>query len=999
MSALEKHVTEYMITTDSSSAESLEIVQQLIAAVNQGSVQEHLLQLIQCLGEYLTSDDDFIRAKATGLLSHCLMDCQQEAINESAVSVLVDFYCDRLSDKSCVQNLLNGLLALMGYEHFTSTNAVSSIKRIMERVEVQSYPQSTRNVVYRTIDQLMERYAGALKSINNEFVFGFTQILDGEKDPRNLMLAFKIVKAMVEQLDIVTHVEDLFEVTFCYFPITFKPPPDDPYGITADDLKVGLRQCLASTPYFAKLAVPLILEKLSSTSGSAKKDSMETLAACAPVYGAGALLPHMREIFNALKLEVYHATETSLEDVAVLAIGSVLSALSTGLSTDAQAPMETALAPWIEDCITRLKDPDMKEAKQTGRILQAMVSASDPACQQVVHAIVPLILKHLRETPTATLRKANLDILVALLEGSKHLYGSDEASPLIQHKERFFGLFESSLMASNEYNLLRLSGLTGMKQMVLSSGFLEPNEVALAVQAFNQLLLRPTEEGELRQAALDALDVTASVHPAPVVEETVPALMQRLGERGPKDGFVLSALRTLCPVSAIYTHSMPLLLQKLEEACVAEAREDARVIAQVILAILQAKREDPVTLAGEVPTMVRYVFHQVIGASGNAASVYLDPTLLETLALILITLFRKADSATQKVWIDRVFQAYTTGETIHLTGVSVSHFRPLDPDSAESIQRTVCLFSALVCSLRREVALPVLSMEDYLNELVTLALHSPVQTTSVSRMVGSLINQWKQDNAALTEYVQTTTLLLQDTMASNPRALEVYLWITKALLVRTHPLGYDLADRLIAWCGLGWEGVPNGFDILLAEDPLALNKATFATLSILYKQRFFSYSLPKLIQGYAAASDATKKNYLIALSYVLKNVPKQILLNELPPLIPLLIQSLALTDPSLRTSTLSTFTLAVREAPDVMAAKIEQVLPSLLNLLAENDRLSIQVRIGLLRCLTQFSLSLRQDILQPYRVSVLLQLKPALDDRKRNVRKEAVDCRSTWFAI
>lgn len=36
-------------------------------------------------------------------------------------------------------------------------------------------------------------------------------------------------------------VQDLFDITFCYFPITFTPPPDDPYGITSDDLVVALR--------------------------------------------------------------------------------------------------------------------------------------------------------------------------------------------------------------------------------------------------------------------------------------------------------------------------------------------------------------------------------------------------------------------------------------------------------------------------------------------------------------------------------------------------------------------------------------------------------------------------------------------------------------------------------------------------------------------------------------------------------------------------------------
>ncbi len=35
--------------------------------------------------------------------------------------------------------------------------------------------------------------------------------------------------------------QDFFNITFCYFPITFRPPPNDPYGITSEDLKATLR--------------------------------------------------------------------------------------------------------------------------------------------------------------------------------------------------------------------------------------------------------------------------------------------------------------------------------------------------------------------------------------------------------------------------------------------------------------------------------------------------------------------------------------------------------------------------------------------------------------------------------------------------------------------------------------------------------------------------------------------------------------------------------------
>lgn len=85
MSTIEKEVTKYMITTDSGSSEALEAAENLVkstkivtllcdevvtnqvslslTAVNAGSIQDNLLLLIQELGEYLTNDDEFIRAK------------------------------------------------------------------------------------------------------------------------------------------------------------------------------------------------------------------------------------------------------------------------------------------------------------------------------------------------------------------------------------------------------------------------------------------------------------------------------------------------------------------------------------------------------------------------------------------------------------------------------------------------------------------------------------------------------------------------------------------------------------------------------------------------------------------------------------------------------------------------------------------------------------------------------------------------------------------------
>ena len=108
-------------------------------------------------------------------------------------------------------------------------------------------------------------------------------MVDGEKDPRNLLLLFSMDRVILLEFEIESHIEvrvrlgdrispidkkqEFFDITFCYFPIAFRPPPNDPYGITADDLKIALRGCMSASPHFAKMAIPLFLEKFATATG------------------------------------------------------------------------------------------------------------------------------------------------------------------------------------------------------------------------------------------------------------------------------------------------------------------------------------------------------------------------------------------------------------------------------------------------------------------------------------------------------------------------------------------------------------------------------------------------------------------------------------------------------------------------------------------------------------------------------------------------------------
>jgi len=66
---------------------------------------------------------------------------------------------------------------------------------------------------------------------------------------------------------------------------------------------------------------------------------------------------------------------------------------------------------------------------------------------------------------------------------------------------------------------------------------------------------------------------------------------------------------------------------------------------------------------------------------------------------------------------------------------------------------------------------------------------------------------------------------------------------------------------------------------------------------------------------------------------------------------------------------------------------------------ANDSTNTLKVRMAALKCLGAQPKSLPFTALRPYKARVLKDLEKSLDDRKRLVRREAVECRSQWFAL
>uniref|UniRef100_A0AAR2JM55 MMS19 nucleotide excision repair protein n=1 Tax=Pygocentrus nattereri TaxID=42514 RepID=A0AAR2JM55_PYGNA len=325
----------------------------------------------------LTSSQAQTRGRGVQLLSEVLQECYS-SLSEREVEVLIAFYENRLKDHYAITpHVLRGLKALSSV--LPPGSAVSMLKSLFQDVHVQSSPVLSTE----------------LKGLGPDFVFGFVQAVDGERDPRNLLLAFQIARNIIHRgYDLSQFTEELFEVTSCYFPIDFTPPPNDPHGITHEDLILALRGVLTGTPRFAEFLLPLIIEKLDSDVQNAKVDSLQTLAACSPVYGHKELAEFLPGLWSSIRREVFQTASERVESAGLAALGALTSSLSRSvLTSDSEDALQVFLELVLKDCKHHLCEPDLKLVWPSAKLLQAASGASYRSSLIVTAEVLPALLE------------------------------------------------------------------------------------------------------------------------------------------------------------------------------------------------------------------------------------------------------------------------------------------------------------------------------------------------------------------------------------------------------------------------------------------------------------------------------------------------------------------------------------------------------------------------------------------------------------------------------
>ncbi|KAL4989806.1 RNAPII transcription regulator C-terminal-domain-containing protein [Aspergillus falconensis] len=918
----------------------------------------------------------------------------------------------------------------------------------------------------------MSNHRSVLHDMGDTSLVGTVDLMTGEKDPRNLMLVFSILKVIMVEWDISTHVELLFDSVYNYFPITFRPPPNDPYGITAQDLKNRLQDCISSTSHFAPHSIPALLDKLDSTSQNVKRDALNALVACINSYNPDTVSTHSITIWETLKFEILNAQEEFLSDLSLTALHDIAKRLSEGVTQlHNQLPLAQYLRPITKECNEQLREPQQKQAKPAQKILKAVSGASVAAFTLIAQVVVAPLLTLYQAADGITKQRALLETLTLLFESAISVFGewttrSPELSaenPLVEFKDQFSEIFGQALMGTvKEEVSFRVSALKGFLRLSILRGYFHESEIGLFVQYLDEILLKEESVGrdDLKKEAIAALAEISKHHPRLIMDITFPAFVATLpdSDEGTDTSYLptLETLAQICVEKAIFETlvrrlltKLSLLLQKEHSGSVAYPR----AILLTIFYVMNRRRleEDPGLEMYYDKIVVAMCQNAAATLSGKAKNNTLgDPTVLDILGRLCNLIVRSLPRSKQLEVSNNIYALFASPDDFQPV--------PFAQSPSEDRRRTMILSTYLLAGLPVDSTLPhsTPNMADLLSDLVKLSIAetSPPIQLAILRHIALLVNKFLPKSELDIANTLLNALLSTDTTKTpepTPETVRTVFWLSKALILRLAPPTTQILTSLLHLLSSPSEQISTtasrGFDILLKDDDV-LSSANGANIRLLSKQRVFTTLIPlisaKIREINIKNSDATsmlakqdkayiKPAHLTALSGILSSIPPDLVMPELPTLLPLLLQSLDLQTATrdsfaVRAATLQILSVIIRENGVGVIEECGHVQSLVTRLLktAEHKPSSPaasasetteggaavnapRLRVDALRCLfllaqppaaedaPAVARAGKLSPLLPVRSQVLRALRSVLDDPKRDVRKAAVDARGAWL--
>jgi DNA repair/transcription protein MET18/MMS19 len=513
------------IENKSSSPESFDSLNKLILEVNNRNVS--ILMIVEDLSDTLVSTDPKVRAKGIELLIRVFCSCNIDTITPKMASVILKFCLERLNDLHSLQYLLDGILYILN-NLYANIEIIKEVpKAMIEELTIQGYQQTVRHVIFKCYETLVDKYLDVLKTIEDTFVPGFVQTVEGEKDPRNIMIIFKIIKIIVSELNYKPYVEDIFEIIFCYFPITFKAPPGNVIKITTEDLKNGLRECLVSVPELSKFAIPQLIEKLSSRLDNTKRDALDVLIAGGDVYNFEDYSSNLDKLTEILRDEAFDNAGEVLEEDYIKAITGFTKIFSRG----GNEWIDKYVDQMTTKPISYIKDFGHPRGKFSRNIICAVIKENEYAFNKLINQVFPDLMTKIVQPNPPSVQSFLMEYVKNLLSIA-NLQNISEDHLIYQYKDTLYREFNKLKECDDDNDFkksMEITSIGGLYELANLKGFLSDEQIKKIIGDYNNKLLQDPRE-EIRKLCLKNLLGISSKNSNLIISDTLPLLYSKLKE-------------------------------------------------------------------------------------------------------------------------------------------------------------------------------------------------------------------------------------------------------------------------------------------------------------------------------------------------------------------------------------------------------------------------------------------------------------------------------------
>uniref|UniRef100_A0A2N9GRY4 MMS19 nucleotide excision repair protein n=1 Tax=Fagus sylvatica TaxID=28930 RepID=A0A2N9GRY4_FAGSY len=983
--------------------------------------------LVREMEMYLTTTDNIIRARGILLLAEVLTCLGTKPLTNATLHSLIGFFTDRLADWKALRGALVGCLALMRRKSsagvVTSTDAKAVAQSFLQNLQVQSLGQHDRKLCFELLECLLECYPNTVAPLGDELIYGICEAIDSEKDPQCLMLTFHIVEVLVQLFPdpsgpLASFAADLFEILSCYFPIHFThdvyyndgkillmlwAPKGEDLDIKRDDLSRALMLAFSSTPVFEPFAIPLLLEKLSSSLQSAKLDSLKYLSSCTLKYGSERIAKHARAIWLSIKDALYN----SLQEPTLS---------FTSESLDGLGFQENEIA---KEALMLLQQVIMQNNVKGLQILATFPGDVSPISisefENILITFMSIITENFKKTLLWRLA------LRALVNIGSFIDRYHESEKILS----YMGVVVEKiilLVSLDDFTMpfpLKLEAISGIG----TSGL---NYMLNIVQGLEEAIFANLSEiyvhGNLKSA-----EITIRL-----LECYSNKVLPWIRENG---GFEEVLLR------------FPVNIWKQIESCVDFS---VQVLEKELLDAMMTAMKHAVAFCSEESQ------NKIIQKAYNVLSSSTSFPLKESMALTIpfqledLQLTQKIDNLScRDEWILSLFASVVIAvcPQTHIPNVKVilhlfiTTLLKGHVPAAQALGSMVNKFGKK--SIGSEISNDC-TLEEALDIVLQLKLWNYQDTGALLRCSG-------MSNGSGMGHTDLCLGVANDRLPQI-HAIAGLSWIGKGLLLRGHDKVKDVT-MIFLECILSngkTDALPlkqhslensceqdlhasvmkcaaDAFHVLMSDSEVCLNRKFHAIIRPLYKQRFFSTMMP-ILQPLIMKSDSSLSRSMLyrASAHIICETPLVAILGEAKKLIPILLDCLSMLNKDTQDKDTDTLYSLLLVLSGILTDKnglacfapvaFHQTVFASSGILSagwkeavvDNAHLVINCLTGLIayphmmlvretavQCLVAMS-DLPHARIYPMRIQVLKAISKALDDPRRAVRQEAVRCRQAW---